>query len=1280
MKPLVLFSFACLTCAGSTAILLITPTATQAVIQVVTDQAGNCNYRASERASLTPLVHDVNPSLFSSSNSDARPGSQINGTSHIFVLGTRTAALASNGLRYSRALQANTTHYVGVTCGEDAAVTGSFQTQNPPLGQSAPEAPPFLSGAFGNYGWPSIDWQDSSKTYVDPMTGILIKRMTSPGWKARTYQNNAYARAFDLNSAWSNPSNAITWPSSGTVATYAGASSDPLFMAVDLSTIPEYGYGALRIGGWAPLTSVDDVLVRTYGSGTDGNAANRTILICLSNDSGNTCSSDEQSIVLPTSNRVGPSAPSAYPRAAWSDWAGTNFSGHDWGNVLTDVTTSGNTITNTGSQSAQYFSGSWGAGCKVLVNDTETYTVAAVVSGTTLTTVETMTTHSTAAVSFKSQCSGVRVRKQTGTGTIALATGFDVAVSNEFQMPFTGTRNLCSPVSVTVSVDAGGASAANRLARLCVAQMSDNRHVLFAFFSDNGETRLLSTFDSLAGFQYHSPDWTMHDGNIPASTTYSSGNVWSPSSGTRFYTSMNYGANHTTLMQVDYTGNFSEYTPGWVVGGAYADDHLRYTGLNWASNNNALDQLVAATGNPNYDSNKYVQRTFYGLTDDGKAIWLFVEQQDDPAILVLQDISNGLVSSVTDDITTYPRRFFGNHGVVLAAGRAITVANILGNKGVGPDRYLGGPFVLVPTQVKKGEFWSSDTSLTSDYADVCPTTIDPQWQAKGATGRNCILMRAKQPCSANAGAAELAKYRCSWDGSKSMIATLAPGDRFWLEANCTGSCSGSPETMRVITTPTSTGITGGVEFWALRGSERFANLGGGYGGASPSAHPNGWDATMIPPEARTVSTVWINSDGTSLPDTYSLGATHFDVGPGYSGPSNYTTVGAGSDIFTYGIRWDKTLASQVGQGEDHQFSDRGLFHGLATGGGSMESYISMRQVTAPPSEKRWFLDLRHMSPFGGVGQEVFSDVGPITASLVPGTTGVFKFTNYPGGTADGKIFPRLSFAGRYLLQDISSPTTGDQITDTTTFAFCVVYLANECRSGSTPGEVYTSVPRADMNGVNANVCIGGWYATTNPCVFTPFPMHAWGVQVDAFHNPGNDDYWRKLTMGFSGPGRQYQFGNVTATPDGTWAFMQGYWLDGKRNEILGIKLPPFPTADTINHADYIPIQINAGPGAGVAARVKFGYAENGPPSSFFCTSRGEACVTDTMVGPFAFAQSDSLTPAPCSTDSRQRRFDRSGCTLTIPAISGRVVYYQLERLDAAGHVVAVDNPQIVAAP
>jgi len=97
-------------------------------------------------------------------------------------------------------------------------------------------------------------------------------------------------------------------------------------------------------------------------------------------------------------------------------------------------------------------------------------------------------------------------------------------------------------------------------------------------------------------------------------------------------------------------------------------------------------------------------------------------------------------------------------------------------------------------------------------------------------------------------------------------------------------------------------------------------------------------------------------------------------------------------------------------------------------------------------------------------------------------------------------------------------------------------------------------------------------------------------------------------------------------------------------------------------------------GRGSNVVVEFGYAENGSPDSFFCTSRQEACVaassTVSQALPFFYAQSETYRGVPCG----------SGCAVEIPALSQRVLYYRWKHLDASGAVVAVSDTRAIVTP
>ena len=123
-------------------------------------------------------------------------------------------------------------------------------------------------------------------------------------------------------------------------------------------------------------------------------------------------------------------------------------------------------------------------------------------------------------------------------------------------------------------------------------------------------------------------------------------------------------------------------------------------------------------------------------------------------------------------------------------------------------------------------------------------------------------------------------------------------------------------------------------------------------------------------------------------------------------------------------------------------------------------------------------------------------------------------------------------------------------------------------------------------------------------------------------------------------------------------------------------LPSYPVSDSVSRNTFVPVRISTPPtrGRGSNVLVEFGYAENGSADSFFCTSRQETCVaassTVNQALPFYYAQSETYTGVPCA----------SGCTVAIPALSQRVLYYRWKQRDAFGAVVAVSDTRAVVTP
>ena len=149
---------------------------TQAILSYTAPDSNPCTVHVSENSSMTPLVHDLDTALFSDADTDSRTGALTDTLHRTFVVGKRLTEPGLNGNYYSRALQANTTHYYSVTCG-GAASGGSFVTKNIPIGNTANELPQVDSTGLGVV--PTFP-DDRTTPVIDPKTGVLATRV----WKS----------------------------------------------------------------------------------------------------------------------------------------------------------------------------------------------------------------------------------------------------------------------------------------------------------------------------------------------------------------------------------------------------------------------------------------------------------------------------------------------------------------------------------------------------------------------------------------------------------------------------------------------------------------------------------------------------------------------------------------------------------------------------------------------------------------------------------------------------------------------------------------------------------------------------------------------------------------------------------------------------------------------------------------------------------------------------------------------------------------------------------------
>lgn len=291
------------------------------------------------------------------------------------------------------------------------------------------------------------------------------------------------------------------------------------------------------------------------------------------------------------------------------------------------------------------------------------------------------------------------------------------------------------------------------------------------------------------------------------------------------------------------------------------------------------------------------------------------------------------------------------------------------------------------------------------------------------------------------------------------------------------------------------------------------------------------------------------------------------------------------------------------------------------------------------------------------------------------------------GVLNRKQQPTWAFCGTQPLLDASSAATGDVISDSgpDAYKYCVARKAGECRAASRTGDIYMNCPNAtprydgsygchwyqDAQDVSVDMCLGNHSAYLN------------AIDQIGF---GKTDFrgalGRTLTKGLGHYKLRDDYFHGKAMPDAAWTILPAMWVNGASSEWLALKMPPYPPTDTVDRSTFVPVALKLSPPAGMTADnvvVEFGYAENGNPDQFFCTTRREKCVataSSVPAIPFRFASEGTagveagVTGLSCA----------SGCTAVIPALSQRLVYYQVIYRNAANQTLATGQIEVTAVP
>ena len=1263
---------------------------------------------------------------------------------------------------------------VAVTCnnGADAGTT-SFTTADIPVGNTFTEPPPFNSAKFGNYDWPIVNFRDQRQILIDPMRGTVLKRAVGPGW----YGMQQMKRDFDKwagGTGWTNPANAMRGAACDGATSNCAQTATTAKLFLPFPMVSDFADSAMHSAGYLSDQTLDDVILILTGRGSDANAANRRLNVCLTYFDSTTCNSDVHSITFGSS--MGNSGFPAATLAAWASSAAWNFA--EWGGTPPargDFGTSQGTVTVTGGTtvsltnatvSYEFFNTKWQRGAFIYIagsgcTDGGSPDVCKIASVTD--TQHLVLENSSANVTnaaYRSMASGYLVWKTNDSGTLTFGAQYSYAHSYIFSLAGTGSEQICNPNPVIVSYAADGTTPIIPVSgNLCMlGDLLQQRGFLFLLIPSTGETRLLSPLFTTA-FAPVNPSDPAADRNTSALTCMHS--AWSTTLATDFYCTANTGAGLSIFRgRYDVTARFAEYAhPLYPCGDCFnggplnagqdanvpfpgarwADDPIIYTNITPASQGKDIVTQIAAQ-NPLHDPTVFTTPTLDRIVA-GYA--LFAESagaQDSIAVYSSFDLSTGLFTGYGDSYSTWPARWGGVHssvpsqsagylGIVLntpggadlwrpnintnlssgisAGTQTVTpdsMAGIIGGRllwiGTGSEReqvsvtsvtastftatfansharpvsvtgqtiMANGGHQLKPYSMWKSGAFTSDTSMSATAPfDNCSLYPLPQWiiNLGGVTGNRCVKFRAQDVCNPYpATAAEKSKWPCPSNPNYSQLQGLASGDEIGIRDGV------NEEFMLVATISPVTDPGCGInckEIVAVRNWHQGTGLtwasgwpGGAFAispftsGSLNSGCCQSLGVWLRPSTPGNFNNAWLLD-----PEVFN---SHTDVGAAPTA-GNTTTVQGSTFGNPYRTRYNQPLATQAGTfANANIISSAGPFHGVSAYT-TYQSYPSNQHIKAVGNILNTFFDFHHQNPGLGIneGYEQRGALDPIIYNLVPGTKGVFRFTtlvgNIPSTLATYKVRPPVVYAGRWILRDISSAGTGDLVSDADPWKYCFAARANECRTGSNVGEVYASIP--NVPGIAAN-CYTDWFTENMPCAAFPATSAAQMVQMDASRSYSNFEHGKILTMGLTGYGKQYSGSAFTPEPTGKWGFFRCDWCNGERSEMMMVSLQPW-TDDNVARNDFqrVPVSFSVGHNY---AEVQFGYSTYGAPDQFRCSWRQEACNTSGT--PFNF-ESEARTLKSCS----------AGCSIDIPALPDRVVYYRKRTSDDG--VTWTDGPLMV---
>lgn len=1236
----------------------------QQVIMSIAGASASCTLEVSENPTYTPPIPDVNASLYAGSNIDtSRPDTitQASGT-RLVTIGHRLA---------DRSLFTVTTFYYRVSgCGTTA--TGSFITSNLGNGTTMSQQTPFDSTKWGNMALPGFDWT-TPKNYVDPLTGIRMKpiNLTYQTWRTGGGSSGAVSGFQTFadwagGTGWTNPANILN----GSTSTASTGNTNPLDLFADWSTESMVAYNPGRV--------LEDVGAVLYGKAS-GSGADATITLDLRKH-GVSCGT--VSPVLPTSGSIAhvfaalstdPDAafPPNFPSQPFRSWSGSVSPCLHNEDMQTSGTlsVSGSALTIATPTAANSFSVDLAAGDRIHISGSS--------PGCTnsLCTIATVTDSGHATVSETPSGTGsqtyiaygwlIRVTKNTATGTVGIGLKYKLAGSSFSPGVEAGAGDKCGKPSQFSGDAITG----------YVCQITSIVSGFFAlmFVGNEGTTRIF--YDQ-----------------IPPSVA---GIGFDPVIGNVFYRGSTNGSGGRGISKLTYTGDYTtsiDYAYGCASNGVCQtlNEHMTVADLMPHSGTPATGDLQQqiATNFPSYNSSLFgtwdasnSNVNFYGSSghwgvfcnvysgqgqpNSGGPGWCAkVDLSTTPATVV--DVWHTL-----DGSASCPNCRFGSLHTASAQDSADNVLLMVLDmaNANSTSTLLGGPFVTDPDGVllADGVTWDTNTCLdwpTNSGVGCAHRASNPALLTcpGGTSYTTCITLRMLLPGgkvpNKSATAAEITAYPCAGSHPTwSCPTTMTVGDN---AVDLKGSLATDDEHFRPLTITVISGDSYKVavgrnavyDYCSISPWQGTTNSDSAQF-AGQLVHNDAWTWTMAPGHRADISnscgssTLFINLSTNAVAEMGHSFSGHIHLGQG-------PTTGNLSAIGQAKTAYNQTFASIDQIPPVVSLTPGPTWQGNNANVGApnfLQSYVDESQYNAGVSNFVWAIDT---NPLVACAAEQLG-CGPLR-TLTHITGDIYRVQMWSDLTANEatyKVQPLMGASGRFVLQDVSGPSSS---VDSTPYSTCIALVSNQCHAGSTIGQIYQNIPKL--------------YDTTSGGFSYFPPSQSWMNSPGAFmgfNAPGGfsrqfrisaDDptggrYSRALTTEWSSFGRHWPFAYASMHPAGRWMIVPATQYTEGHGLVDWLVDVPAWQPDSIIRNNFVatPISVTVG---NAYARVRFGYGENGLPADGRCTAYAESCITDPAVTPYAFITTDSASLNPLSSCA-------SGCIINVPALPMREMYYRIER-------------------